>query len=76
MRHAYDKKKALVGEGYDVSGNSFDQSESSLSDAKWYSEQQELDNYGSSMSSRPTHYLFDEDTSSDSRKGFENLVRD
>jgi hypothetical protein len=36
----------------------------------------ELDNYGSSLPSRPADYMFDKDTSSDSGNGFENLCRD
>jgi hypothetical protein len=36
MRHAYDKSEAVVGEGYQVSGDSFDPSESSSSSTERY----------------------------------------
>jgi hypothetical protein len=49
--------------------------QSSSSSAEWYREQRELDNYGSSMPTKPSHYMSDEDTSSDSGNGFENLAR-
>jgi hypothetical protein len=38
MRHAYDESEAVVGKGYQVSGDSFDLSESSLSSTKRYRE--------------------------------------
>lgn len=34
MRHAYDENKVVVGEGYDVFGNSFDPSELSSFNAE------------------------------------------
>jgi hypothetical protein len=76
MQHAYDKSKAFVGEGYQISGNSFDPSESSSFSTGRYREQREIDDYGSSMPTRPVHYMSDEDTSSDFGNGFENLAQD
>jgi hypothetical protein len=76
LRHAYDENEVVRGEGYAVLGDSFDPSESSSSCADRYKEQRELDNYGLSMPSRPANYMSDEDTSSDSGNGFENLSRD
>jgi hypothetical protein len=76
MRHAYDENEAVQSEGYVVSGDSFDPSESSSSCADRYREQRELDDYGLSLPSRPADYMSDEDTSSDSGNGFENLCRD
>ena len=76
MRHAYNENEAVQGEGYVVSGDSFNPSELSLSYADRYSEQRELDNFGSSLPSRPADYMSDKDTSSDSENGFENLCRD
>jgi hypothetical protein len=61
MRHVYDKNKALVGAGYAVSSDSFD--------IERYRELQDLDDYGSNMPSKLAHYMFDEDTFSDSRNG-------
>jgi hypothetical protein len=65
MRHAYDENKVVVREGYAVSRDSFDPSESSSSIVDWHREERELDDYGSSMPSRLAHYMSDEDTSSD-----------
>jgi hypothetical protein len=66
----------MQGEGYAVSGNSFDPSESSSSSTDRDREQRELNDYAESMPSRPADYMSDEDTSSDSRNGFENLCQD
>jgi hypothetical protein len=76
MRHAYDENEATVGEGYQVSSDSFDPSESTSSSTKRYQEQREIDDYGSSIPTRPHEYMSDEDTSSNSGNGFENLARD
>jgi hypothetical protein len=38
MQHAYDESEAVVGEGYQVSGNSFDPSKSTSSSTKRYRE--------------------------------------
>ena len=76
LRHAYDENEAVQGEGYVVLGDSFDPSESSSSFTDRYNEQRELDNYGSSMPSRPADYMSNEDTSSDSGNGFEHLSGD
>jgi hypothetical protein len=65
-----------VEEDYVVSGHSFDTSELSSSSIERYREQRDLDNYSSSMPSRPAHYISDEDTSSGSGYGFKNLVWD
>jgi hypothetical protein len=43
---------------------------------KRYKEQRDLDDYSNSMLSRPVHYIFDEDISSDSENGFRNLAQD
>jgi hypothetical protein len=74
--YAYIENEAVQGEGYAVSGYLFDLSESSSSCADRYREQRELDDYGLSLPSRSADYMFDEDTSSDSRNGFKNLCRD
>ena len=66
----------MLGEGYAVSGDSFDPSESSLSSADKDKEQQQLNDYIESMPSRPTDYMSNEDTSIDLRNGFENLCQD
>jgi hypothetical protein len=76
LRHAYDENEAVQGEGYAVSGDSFDPSESSSSGADRDREQRELNDYAESMPSRPADYMSEEDTSSDSGNGFENLCRD
>jgi hypothetical protein len=76
MRYAYNKSEAIVGEGYQVSDDSFDPSESSSSSRGRYREQREIDDYGSSIPTRPAHYMSDEDTSSDFGNGFENLAKD
>jgi hypothetical protein len=76
LRHAYDENEAVQREGYAVSGDSFDPSESSLSCADRDREQRELNDYVDSMPSRPADYMSEEDTSSDSGNGFENLCRD
>jgi hypothetical protein len=76
MRQAYDENEAVAGEGYIVSGDSINPSMSSSSSVERYREQREEVDYGSSMPSRPAHYMSDEDTSSDSGNGFENLARD
>jgi hypothetical protein len=39
-------------------------------------EQRELNDYVESMPNRPADYMSDEDTSSDSGNGFENLCQD
>jgi hypothetical protein len=46
MRHAYDKNEAAVVEGYQVSGDSFDPSESTSSSTERYREQREINEYG------------------------------
>jgi hypothetical protein len=76
LQHAYDENEAVQGEGYAISGNSFDPSESSSSCADRDREHQELNDYVENMPSRPADYMSDEDTSSDSGNGFENLCRD
>jgi hypothetical protein len=76
MQHAYDESEAVVGEGYQVSGDSFDSSESSSSSIRRFREQREIDDYNSNMPTRPVHYMSDEDTSSDSGNRFENLAWD
>jgi hypothetical protein len=76
MRHAYDENEAVVREGYQVSGNSFDPSESTSSSTERYREQREIDGYSNNMPIRPHEYMFDKDTSSNSGNGFENLARD
>jgi hypothetical protein len=70
MRHAYDENKAVAGEGYAISGNSFDLSVSSSSSVERHREQHEEADYRSSMPSRLAHYMSDEDTSSNSGNGF------
>jgi hypothetical protein len=70
LRHAYDENQAVQGEGYAVSGDSFDPSESSSSCADRDKEQWVLNDYVESMPSRPADYMSDEDISSDSRNGF------
>jgi hypothetical protein len=76
LRHAYDENEAVQGKGYAVSGDSFDPSESSSPGADRDRGQQELNDYAESMPSKPVDYMSDEDTSSDSGNGFENLCRD
>jgi hypothetical protein len=76
LRHAYDENEAVQGEGYVVSGDSFDPSESSSSGADRDREQWELNDYAENMPSRPADYMSDEDTSSDSGNDFGNLCRD
>ena len=76
LQHEYDENEAVQGEGYAVSGNSFDPSESSSSSANRDREQRQLNNYIESMPSRPVDYMSDEDTSSDLGNGFENLCQD
>ena len=76
LRHAYDENEAMQGEGYAVSGDSFDPSESSSSSTDRNREQQQLNDYVESMPSKPADYISDEDTSSDSRNSFENLCQD
>jgi hypothetical protein len=76
MRHAYDESEAVAGEGYQVSGDSFDPSKSSSSNTERYREQREIADHGSNIPTRPHEYMFDEDTSSNSGNGFENLSRD
>jgi hypothetical protein len=73
MRHAYDKNKAFVGEGYAIFGNSFNPSVSSSSTVERDRQQQNMDDYACS---RLANYMFDEDISSDSENGFKNLIRD
>ena len=74
MRHAYDKNEAVAGEGYAICGDSFDPSVSSLSSVERHRAQCEEADYGSNMPSKPTHYMFDEDTSNDLGNGFKNLA--
>ena len=76
VRHTYDKNEAAVGEGYQVSSDSFDPSESTSSSTKRYREQREIDNFGNSIPTRPHEYMSDEDISSNSGNGFKNLTRD
>jgi hypothetical protein len=76
LRHAYDENEAVAEEGYTVSGDSFDPSVSSSSSVERHREQREEIDYGSSMPSRPAHYMSDENTSSNSGNGFENLAND
>jgi hypothetical protein len=76
MQYAYDENEAVVGEGYQVSGDSFDPRKSTSSSTERYREQREIDDYGSSIPTRPHEYMSDEDTSSNSRNRFENLARD
>ena len=76
MRHAYNKKKAAIGEGYQVSSDSFDMSELTSSNTERYQEQRKIDDYDSSIPTRPHEYMSDEDISSNSGNGFENLARD
>ena len=66
----------MQGEGYVVSGDSFDLSESSSSCVDRNREQRELNDYIESMPSRLADYMSDKDTSSDLGNGFENLCRD
>jgi hypothetical protein len=47
-----------------------------LSSTERYQEQREIDDYSSSMPTRPVHYMSDKDTSSDSGNRFKNLVQD
>jgi hypothetical protein len=75
MRHAYDENEAVAGEGYAISGDSFDPSMSSSSSVERHREQCEEADYRSSMPSKPAHYMSDEDKSNDSGNGFENLAR-
>ena len=76
MEHAYDENEGVAEEGYIVSGDSFDSNISSSSSVEQYKEQREEADYENSMPSRPTHYMSNEDTSSDSGNGFENLTND
>ena len=77
LLHAYDENEVVgEGEGYAVSGDSFDPSKSSSSYASRDREQWELNDYAESMPSRLADYMSDEDTSNDSGNGFENLSRD
>jgi hypothetical protein len=76
LRHAYDENEAVQGEGYAVSGDSFDPSKSSSSCADRDREQRELNNYAENKPSRPADYMSNGDTSSDSGNGFENLCQD
>jgi hypothetical protein len=48
----------VQGEGYVVSSDSFDPSESSSSGADRDRKQRELNDYAESIPSRPTYYLF------------------
>ena len=76
LRHAWDESEAVQGEGYEISGDSFDPSNSSSSGDDRDRKQIELNDYVESKPSRPADYMSDEDTSSDSGNGFENLCRD
>jgi hypothetical protein len=51
-------------------------SQSTSSSTKRYREQREIDEYGSSIPTKPHEYMSDEDTSSNSGNGFENLAWD
>ena len=66
----------MQGDGYAVSGNSFDPSKLSSSGVDRDREQRELNDYIESMPIKPADYMSDEDTSNDSRNGFENLCQD
>ena len=74
--HAYDENEVVIGEGYQVSGGSFNRSKSTSSSKEGYPEQREINSYGSSLSTRPQEYMSDEDTSSNSGNRFENLTWD
>ena len=76
MRHAYNENEATVGKGYQVSGDSFDPSELTLSSTERYWEYREINEYGSNIPTRPHKYMSDEDTSSNFGNGLENLVHD
>jgi hypothetical protein len=76
MQHAYDENEVVAGEEYAISGDSFDPNVSSSSSIERHREQREEADYGSSMPSKPAHYMSNKDTSSDSGNGFENLARD
>ena len=76
MQHAYDENEVVAREEYTVSGDSFDSNVSSSSSIERHREQHEEADYGSSMPSKPTHYMSDEDLSSDLGNGFENLAND
>ena len=76
LRHAYDENEAVQEEGYAISSNSFNPSKSSSSSTDTNREQRELNDYVESMLSRPADYPSNEDTSSDSGNGFENLCWD
>ena len=66
----------MQGKSYAVFGDSFDLNKSSSSSVDRDREQRELNDYAESMPSRPTDYMSDEDTPSDSGYGFENLCWD
>jgi hypothetical protein len=74
MWYMYDENKAVIGEGYVVSNDSFDPSK--LSSSSVDEEEHKIDDYRSTMPSKPAHYNSDQDISSDSGNGFENLARD
>ena len=76
MRHAYDKNEVVAGEGYVVSGDSFNPSDSSSSSVNQHKMQRDEADYESSMPTRPAHYMSDKDTSSESGNGYENLAND
>ena len=73
LHHAYDENEAEQGDGYVISGNSFDPSESSSLGVDRDREQRKLNDYVESMPSKPADYMSNEDTSSDLGNGFENL---
>ena len=72
----YDENEAVKREGYVVSSNSFNPSESSSSCADRDMEQRELNDYAESMPSKLADYMSDDDTSNDLGNGFENLCQD
>jgi hypothetical protein len=74
MRHTYDENEVAVREEYQVSGDSFDLSESTSSSTERYWEQRKIDDYSSSIPTRPHEYMSNKDTSSNSGNGFENLA--
>ena len=76
MRLTYDENEAIVGGSYAISDDSFNPSMPSSSSVERYKEQDETDDYGNNMPSKPTHYMSGEDTSSNSGNGFKNLARD
>ena len=76
MQYAYENNEAVAKARYAISSDLFDLSMSSSSNIERHREQCEEADYGSSMPSRPTPYMSNEDTSSNSGNGLKNLVRD